>query len=156
MKKNGFVMIETIIVMTVLSVGMISLYATYSLLASKATTKSKYDNAEYIYKTYFIANFIAKNKTCKFANNIETITNLNKVATSLGANKIYCIMNIPSVVKDNLLNFDGTTIDYLRSIKNNYTATQKLYIVQFKVKDSTDDSLYKTYFASIDASKLKE
>src|SRR5574344_533524 len=110
MKKNGFVMIETIIVMTVLSVGMISLYATYSLLASKATTKSKYDNAEYIYKTYFIA----KNKTCKFASNIETITNLNKVATSLGANKIYCIMNITSVVKDNLLSFDGTTIDYLR------------------------------------------
>ena len=52
-EKNGFVMIETVVVITILTVGLISLYASYSLILSKAVTKNYYDNVEHIYKSYF-------------------------------------------------------------------------------------------------------
>src|SRR5574344_362212 len=54
LNNKGFVMIETIIVMSVLSIGLITLYSSYSLILTKTTTKSAYDNSEFIYKTYFI------------------------------------------------------------------------------------------------------
>ena len=58
MKRKGFVMIETIIVITVLTIGLVSIYVSYSTLISRAQVKNTYENVEYIYKAYMVGNYI--------------------------------------------------------------------------------------------------
>ena len=53
LNKKAFVLLETIVVITVLSVTLIVLYASYSKIISDSRKKMFYDNTEYIYKTQY-------------------------------------------------------------------------------------------------------
>ena len=59
MKRKGFVMIETIIVITVLTIGLVSIYVSYSTLISRAQVKNTYENVEYIYQVTQLINIMA-------------------------------------------------------------------------------------------------
>lgn len=50
MKKNGFIFIETIVVLVVAMVAMLSIYSTYSVTTKNAEKKEKYDNINDVYK----------------------------------------------------------------------------------------------------------
>lgn len=54
MKKNGFVLIETIIVMSILAIGLISLYSSYVLIVRK-TLSNSYEKPKDTYLAYQIA-----------------------------------------------------------------------------------------------------
>lgn len=54
MKKNGFVFMETIIVVAVLSVTLILLYSSYSYIIKKTKERNNYDTTETIYKTHLV------------------------------------------------------------------------------------------------------
>lgn len=60
MKKNNkaFVLLETIVVITVLCVILIVLYASYSKILINVKNTSLYDNTEYICKTELIRDYI--------------------------------------------------------------------------------------------------
>lgn len=60
MKKNkrGFVLMETIVVVTVLCVVLVILYGAYSKILIEVSNKSLHDNTEYIYKTRVIREFL--------------------------------------------------------------------------------------------------
>lgn len=53
-KSNGFVFMETIVVVSVLSVTLMSLFSTFSFLLRKARERETYDTTAYIYKTYMV------------------------------------------------------------------------------------------------------
>ena len=57
-KKCGFVLLETIVVITVLCVILIILYASYSNLLINVKKKSNFDNTEYIYKTSVVRKYL--------------------------------------------------------------------------------------------------
>lgn len=68
MKKKGFLLIETIVVITVLTYGLVTLYGLYLRSMSDNAIALKYDKPEYIYKTYYVGSylyddFIAYNET---------------------------------------------------------------------------------------------
>ena len=54
MKKNGFVLIETIIVMSILAIGLISLYSSYVLIVRKLLSSS-YEKPQDTYMAYELA-----------------------------------------------------------------------------------------------------
>lgn len=91
--KKGFVFIETIIVVTILTIALMSIYANYSKIISNTKEFNTFDTAEYNYKTYFLKqSFI--NGNLKQYNDIaitNDYTSLNKcyiVNSNFSENKI--------------------------------------------------------------------
>ena len=54
MKNKGFVLMETIVVIVVISVALVTVFASYNKILSKLKTENKYDTSEYIYMTNYI------------------------------------------------------------------------------------------------------
>lgn len=134
--KKGFVLIETIIVMSVLLIGMIILYSNYNKMIINSSKVNYYDNVDDMYTAYY---------TYKYANDLiawNSDSNYEVIKTgNLGENfkNIFSNLNIETIYyfskkgfenifseKDGncedkpnqLLCYDGTTINYLRSIEN--------------------------------------
>lgn len=57
-KKNGFVFMETIIVVSILSLTLVILFSSYSYILRKSRERNTFDTTEMIYKTYYIKNII--------------------------------------------------------------------------------------------------
>lgn len=170
MKKNGFVLIETIIVMSILAVGLISLYSSYVLIVRK-TLSSSYEKPKDTYMAYELAkninysmmNFVntpyyleisssnnnfrqrecgldsSGNATCSPFVDYSTDEYVDLYKT-LGVDKVYFTnRSARDLYTDKiLLTFDGTTISYLRSIRNDtgfLEDTSKTIIVKVKSPD---------------------
>ncbi|MDE6285176.1 MAG: hypothetical protein K2M17_05465 [Bacilli bacterium] len=58
MKKNGFVFIETIITVVVLSTALLLIYHSYSGALNKEKDRLYYDDVAYIYRTNFLRSFL--------------------------------------------------------------------------------------------------
>jgi type II secretory pathway pseudopilin PulG len=145
MKNNkGFVMLETIIVISILSLGLISLYSSYVLILRKASTTSS-DSSLDTYIAYQIDNYksfknysitdgyteifkkedtyylrYCSKTTATCSGNYSLSTEESKIYSNLGIEKIYYTTNNISDLLESklLLTFDGSTINYLQSIKN--------------------------------------
>lgn len=65
MKKNGFVFMETIVVISILSITLILLFASYSQILRKSREKNTFDTLETIYKTYYIKDIIDEYQSSK-------------------------------------------------------------------------------------------
>lgn len=57
-KKNGFVFVETIVVVSVLSLTLLILFASYSYILRRSRERNTFDTTEMIYKTYHVKNII--------------------------------------------------------------------------------------------------
>lgn len=113
LNKRGFVLIETIIVMTVLSIALIYLYTTYVKVLASASKVSYYDNVEDMYTAYYASRLYSKIENKEIAKTSNIITNLDIVDI------IYMSKdNIINLSKDDILQYDGSTIDYIRSVEN--------------------------------------
>lgn len=66
MKKNGFVFIETIIVVVFLSASLLLLYNSYSSAILKEKDRLYYDDVAYIYRTNFVRKFLENNSNLDF------------------------------------------------------------------------------------------
>ena len=68
--KRGFVFVETIITVVVLTTSLLYLYNSYSSIINSEEERLYYDNPAYIYKTNYIRDFLESNS------NIDSIKNL--------------------------------------------------------------------------------
>ena len=57
-KRNGFVLIETLIVVLLLTVTLMSLYSSFAYLVNKSKERNNHDSIETIYKTYYVKSLI--------------------------------------------------------------------------------------------------
>ena len=57
-KKNGFVFMETVVVVGVLSITLLMLFGSYSFLLRNRVERNTYDTTEMIYKTYYVKEII--------------------------------------------------------------------------------------------------
>ena len=149
MKKNGFVLIETIIVMSILAIGLISLYSSYVLIIRSTLNNTievpkdtyiayqihqnyNYSFMGLIDKPYYIEiykeneSFYQRECGLDFSNNpvcsssLDLDDNQNDLYLNLDINKIYYTnKSLGDLLEKNvLLNFDGTSINYIRSLQN--------------------------------------
>lgn len=57
-QRNGFVFMETIVVIAVLSITLLLLFGSYSYILRKSRSKNTFDTTESIYKTYYVKQLI--------------------------------------------------------------------------------------------------
>lgn len=67
--KKGFVFVETIITVVVLTTSLLYLYSSYSSIINNEEERLYYDNPAYIYKTNYVRNFLEDHS------NIDAIKN---------------------------------------------------------------------------------
>ena len=93
MKKNGFVFVETIVAIVVLTSSLLLLYATFNKVLQSEKTRVYYDDVTYIYRTYYI-----KNKINEL--NMEPILNdlNNLIDVSAGKIIILLISIVPIIL----------------------------------------------------------
>lgn len=54
MKKNGFVFVETIVAVVILTSSLLLLYSTFSKILQSEKTRVYYDDVNYIYRTWYV------------------------------------------------------------------------------------------------------
>ena len=60
--RQGFALLETMIVVTVLSVSLLMLYGTFTDMVNNNKNNILYDNVSNIYKTYFVKEYLELDK----------------------------------------------------------------------------------------------
>ena len=131
LNKKGFILIESLIVMSVLLVGMMLLYSNYNKIILNYGKVSYYDNVEDLYTAYYA--YINRYKIGYEDNdfqiiNVSDMGDNQSVFNNLNIDKIYYFKKsfIEKIYNEdnnndgynNLNYFDGSTINYLLSIKN--------------------------------------
>lgn len=58
--KKGFVFVETLVVVAVLTASLLMLYSTYSAIVRKEKTRITYNDPVYLYRTYYLEKFFEK------------------------------------------------------------------------------------------------
>lgn len=148
MTKKGFVFIETIIVIVLLSVSIASMYSLMSNITTDIKMRKYFDNISDLYKTNIIRNNTNKNLTGSTYLEITKdnctsymSSNCNSLLTDLEVERV--VINFTNL--DNIINSDTTLPnslnEYLKTI-NSYK-TNKYIIVNYKYNN-------KNYYASLE------
>ena len=96
--KKGFALLETIIVITFLSVSMLMLYGTFNNMINNSKKNILYDDASNIYKVHFLKEYLSLNNLNNLLDNsdIKTIScdnfeieSCSKLINEFDINKIY-------------------------------------------------------------------
>lgn len=149
MNKKGFVLMETIVVIVVISVALLTIFSSYNKILSKLRTENKYDTSEYIYMTKYIKDYLKdenlsstnicsiNNEKCDTFANHELSYKLDQNTKDLyNVEKIYLLTNINEFDKEmtdgnkNSSLFDAYMIDYIKKL--NVRDNDKLLIVEYK------------------------
>ena len=174
--KKGFVFIETIIVITVLTVGLMSIYANYSKILANTKEFNTFDTTEYNYKTYYLKKLFLSGemKTTTGVNITNVLSNYNKcylvqtpfsdgTITISGTSILYakvCILkdvtetddSVETYINDKQTELDAYIIDYLLN-QDLHEKNDTLFLVEYKKKDimnfSASDEEYLTYISSL-------
>lgn len=148
MTKKGFVFIETIIVIVLLSVGIASMYSLMTNITTDIKSRKYFDNISDLYKTNIIRDNVSKNLTGTTYLEI-TKDNCSSYMTST-CTSLLTDLEVERVVinftnLDNIINSDTTLPnsmnEYLKTI-NTYK-TNKYIIVNYKYNN-------KNYYASLE------
>ena len=59
MKSKGFVFIETIVVIVILSLGLVMVYEAFATVLANNKRRATYNDVAYLYRTYYIEDFIS-------------------------------------------------------------------------------------------------
>lgn len=174
--KKGFVLVETIVVLAVLTVGLALIYNSYSKVMNASTTSNSYDLATDLYKANAIKelynangivfplshNVISYNlntrelkcytgtissenyKNITYNNcagtSSEAIKNLDNFYNNLGISKITIVKN-SLLEANNLYFFDGSTIEYFKSIDLASLKSQPGYIIVVNLSNNTNERI---------------
>lgn len=176
MKNKGFVLMETIVVIVVISVALLTIFSSYSKILSKVKSENKYDTSEYIYMTKYIKEHITSPKIIDICPNVTSsptattcgtpkdqnnnsptnlTTNLISGVESLyGVSKIYILTNINNFDKKISNNAsDGKNSKYFDAYMIDYIKkldvndNDQLIIVEYKRPVlKTDGTQKKMYY----------
>ena len=86
MNKKGFVLLETIAVLSIICVTLITLYSGYIRIIKNVKIRNYYDNTEYIYKAKLVGEYISKVVTASEIENVDVYIYCNTQVYSTEAN----------------------------------------------------------------------
>lgn len=160
MKKNGFVFLETLVVVSVLSLTLLMLFSTYSYIIRKSRERNVFDTTEMIYKTYYTKDVLIKEygslqtymNTCnKPGTNVyECIISGNRLTQlnqAFEVEKIYFLTPSEVLASSSVLvKLDATTIDYIKHL-GKYSNTRRMIV---KYKKTYQDGTYEIFHSSME------
>ena len=82
MKKNGFVFVETIVAIVILTSSLLLLYSTFNKVLQSEKTRVYYDDVTYIYRTYYLKNRISELNMTAVLNDLSN--NQDKYFVTIG------------------------------------------------------------------------
>lgn len=155
--KKGFVFIETIIVVTILTVALMSIYVNYSKIISNTKELNTFDTAEYNYKTAELKKLynngkitgLNENECKKFS---SSLSDNGEIKICLLKNAFFKLKYLEDEIDSGVTypkykNIDAYIIDYL----NNQDWTEyndNIFLVEYKMRDKQTDE-YFTYISSL-------
>jgi type II secretory pathway pseudopilin PulG len=80
--KKGFAFIETLVVVAILTASLLMVYSTYNSAIIKENSRISYDDSAYLYRTYYIYNFLQNYRMDKIASYLDD----DNMITSFGCN----------------------------------------------------------------------
>lgn len=142
MKNKGFVLMETIVVIVVISVALLTIFSSYNKILRKLKTENKYDTSEYIYMTNYVKDYLRNHTSCsktiyemgKDDSGVErnkplqnyfsvdcgfSSDEVNNLSHPFGIKRIYLLQYLTEVDEDSkkdLEKFDAYMIDYIRKL----------------------------------------
>ncbi|MCR4581159.1 MAG: hypothetical protein K5666_01435 [Bacilli bacterium] len=176
MRKNGYVFMETVVVICVLSITLLVLYASYAHILRMTKEKTTFDTTDSIYATYYVKKVLDFNNSgntsfeqffpshssycstindgtgyvCNIGSIPESDVNFYQLKNIFDVDKIYYLS--PAYILNNskkadyLMELDATTIDYVKSL--GVGVTDKVLIVKYKHVYS--DNRYEVIHASLE------
>ncbi len=129
--KKGFVFVETLVVLSVVTVSIVSLYGVYLKISTDIEKREYYDNVSDLYKTNIVRNLININKVNEFIeinkNNCESFmdSKCTNILESLNIDNVYITDKKVSLILEDK-NIDNTLKEYLKTIN---TSSNTLYII---------------------------
>lgn len=138
--KKGFTLLETIIVITFVSVSLLLLYNTFINLVNNKDKDLLYDDVSNIYKTYYLKEYLFLNKpNLNFDNNIVSlscsnfsISNCNALLSQLNVHNMYLVKNdINNLNRDE---YSSSLTSYLDSLPKD-NETKYRFVVEFNHKN---------------------
>lgn len=127
MKNKGFVFIETIVTVLVMSTSLLYLYNSYNNIIDKEETRVYYDDVAYIYKTNYIKRFLEENANIEY---VKSEAFKKSYVTSIG-NAFDNFFN-EAQLEENMNNS-------LENILNNFRVNQ-MFLVKRNYIDECDGS----------------
>ncbi len=121
--KKGFALLETIIVITFLSVALLLLYNSFINMLNNSKKNILYDDVSKIYETYYLKEYLSLNNLDSLLDNSNikeincldfNISSCNTLISELDINKIY-------ITKYNLKDFNtnsSSLTNYLKALSN--------------------------------------
>ena len=163
MKNKGFVLLETVMTICILSVILLTLYASYAFILRQSLSRNTYDLTDSIYEGYYITEVInnrysnitafkdstectsvGEGKMC----DISKSTNLKILNEVYKVDKIY-YLNPNKFYKnhDDLVLLDATTIDYIKTI--GVSRNKDMLIIKYK-KIYNEDGSYEVFHSMVE------
>ena len=119
MKKNGFVFVETIISIVILTSSLLLLYTSFSKILQSEKTRVYYDDESYIYRTEYLKNKI---------NDL----NLNALTRRLEGNDNIYFLTIGMDTEDLFLNYEEEA-EFMNSLLENFEVKQMILLKTNKI-----------------------
>lgn len=140
--KKGFLLLETIVVISVLCTILITLYVGYNNTTNTVKAQLRYDNTEYVYKTYILGNFLGEKiisegsyacSNCEqiyiFCSNKNTTTSCNNLnINNADGGYLNNLINSMKVKAIYITQWDTTSFSNKAEIMNIFEATTQRYI----------------------------
>lgn len=148
--KKGFVFLETLLVMVVLSIAVLGVYSTYVSVTSNIDSRTYYDNIGDLYKTEIVRNWIDENNLITSENYIKitssncssymSITNCSDYMDYLQIENIYINnSNIVTLLELNDSRLSNSLKLYIKTMNND---NKRYIIVNYKRNN-------KNYYSSL-------
>ena len=96
MNKKGFVFVETIIVVTVLASSLLVVYGTFTTILSSEKRRVMFDDPAYIYRTYYLENFLVSLNMDQYVSKYLSKTDTTKqkiIELDCGDISLYNVVN---------------------------------------------------------------
>ena len=133
MHNKGFIFIETVIVLVVLSASLIGLYSSFSSVVNNIEKRKQYDNINDIYKVKIVKDLFESipSNTYTTINNSNCTNYMNadckEVFSELSISEVLVTGNNIQTIIDLDINIPNTMKEYLETINKN----EKSLIVRF-------------------------
>lgn len=119
MKKNGFVFVETIVAIVVLTSSLLLLYSSFTKILQSEKTRVYYDDVNYIYRTHYIKTRLDE-------------LNLNKAIKDLNNNQDKYFVTIGVEYNDLFKNYENER-NFINKLLEDFDVNQMILVKENKI-----------------------
>ncbi len=149
MNKSGYIFIETIIVLTVTMICLLSLYNGYSLVVKSSTNKKYYDNINDVYKANIVKKILKSNSNDLLINKDNCTNymdmNCNLILTDLEIENVFITDDLTKIINSENKEYKNSLKKYLKTLDND-----KKYIIISRKENNN------MYYASLKLGDVNE